>query len=220
MSKRHLVVILLPIGVLAIALFVLIGFNLLDLSTKVSVGDLLNIVVLVILVLVTSFYAVQTLEIAKATREQADASVKMAEEMREQRYDAVRPVIDIERHPTELERASVVLNTDGKQERFPDKLTCILRNIGIGPATDVYSFTPTVGGERRRQDFGTLPINGESGREIPLLSPEQRGDRWFLVAYYRDLYGRCFESSREVNRSDWKLGPLDTCKIAKEELPK
>jgi hypothetical protein len=49
----------------------------------------------VVLVIITGIYVWRTYVISKATKKQADASVKMAEEMQEQRYDALRPVIDI-----------------------------------------------------------------------------------------------------------------------------
>ncbi len=71
------------------------------LSTLINIGKLdfaqaIQITITFVLVLVTVIYVLRTSEIAKATREQAEASVKMAEEMREQRYDEVRPVIDIQ----------------------------------------------------------------------------------------------------------------------------
>jgi len=45
------------------------------------------------LVLITCIYAMRTSDIAKATRAQADASVKMAEEIREQRYSESLPLL-------------------------------------------------------------------------------------------------------------------------------
>ncbi|MBI2829819.1 MAG: hypothetical protein HYX81_01525 [Chloroflexi bacterium] len=56
-------------------------------------GQTLDNVLLAGLIAVTTWYAYATIKIAKATREQAKASVKMAEEMREQRVMASRPVI-------------------------------------------------------------------------------------------------------------------------------
>jgi len=55
--------------------------------------DLIDTTILFILASATIFYAIRTSDIAEATKEQADASVKMAEEMREQRIMASRPVI-------------------------------------------------------------------------------------------------------------------------------
>lgn len=184
------------------------------------------------LVSVTIIYAWRThviskaaKEQAKATKQQADASVEMAEEMREQRYDTVRPVIDFEHRESELTRiiAKGVTIKEEEEIIYSCGLRCVLHNIGIGPATDVYSFTLTVSSERRQWDFGSLTIKGEMTPEIPLFL-EQKGDRRFLVAYYRDVYGRCFESSREVSvdmeKNAWSIGPLKIRKIAEEELPR
>lgn len=184
-------------------------------------SDLIQIILMGLLVVVTGIYAWRTFAISNATKKQADASVKMADEMRNARYDTVRPVIDIERRPTELERTGVIINIADKNGRFPDKLICILRNIGIGPATDVYSFVqPGTQPDDKRPPmaFVTLAKNGQTD-EMP-LSLKPRDNRKVLVVYYRDVYGRYFESSREVNRSDWKLGPLMTREISKEEFPK
>ncbi len=58
-----------------------------------TVTDWIQAVSMVILVVVTGIYAWRTHVISKANKKQADASVEMAEEMREQRVMASRPVI-------------------------------------------------------------------------------------------------------------------------------
>jgi len=55
--------------------------------------DLLDTIILFILASATIFYALRTSDIAEATRQQADASVKMAEEMRQQTIMSSRPWI-------------------------------------------------------------------------------------------------------------------------------
>jgi|GEM_PF-1351668 len=181
------------------------------------------------IMLMFALVAVALLSSMSAIR-QANASVKMAVEMREQRYDMVRPVIDIERR-TEAEE-QIGEGFAAKEEDFSYGLWCVLRNIGVGPATDVWSFIKTetfVKGEKsesRPWAFGTLAI-GEMTRKVK-LSPEQRGNRWFLAAYYRDVHGRDIESIREVSIDKdvekgilrWNLGPLETRVIPKEEFPK
>ncbi len=72
--------------------FVVLGlFGVLELSNKIDTSQLIQIIITFVLVLVTVAYVKRTAEIAGATREQADASVKMAEEMREQRLSEARP---------------------------------------------------------------------------------------------------------------------------------
>ena len=161
-------------------------------------SDLIQVILMGLLVVVTGIYAWRTHVISKATKAQADASVKTADEMREQRYDTVRPVIDFklwESYPVTIQKGLTIKEREEADLAiFPG---CKLHNIGIGPATDVYSFTSTVGGERRQLYFGSV-VKGATTEET-ILSTEQRGDCWFLVASYRDAYGRSFESSREVH---------------------
>ncbi len=176
-----------------------------------TITDWIQAISMVLLVVVTSIYVWRTHVISKATREQADASVKMAEEMRQQRYDTVRPVIDfkfMESYPIMISQG---LTPKEQEERnLSSGIRCMLCNIGIGPATDVYSFTLTVSGERRQIYLGSL-VKGETTPET-ILSLEQRDDCWFSVANYRDAYGRSFESSREVHldmeTGKPELGPL------------
>jgi len=172
---------------------------------KIDTAQTLEIAALTTLVLITAWYAKQT--------------STMAKEMREQRYDALRPIIDIVEMPMEpTERIKQAFDAgDGK---FPQELPCVLRNIGIGPAIGVSSFIIVPSSDRcRLHDFGTIAV-GEKTFEIR-LSPQQIGDRMVLVAYYKDVYGRDVESRREVTleRSGWKIHPLETevRKIAKEE---
>ena len=56
-------------------------------------SDSIQIFLMGLLVVITAIYALLTHVISKATREQADASVKMAKEMKEQRVTASRPVV-------------------------------------------------------------------------------------------------------------------------------
>lgn len=56
-------------------------------------GQTLDNVLLAGLIAVTTWYAYATIKIARATKQQAEASVKMAEEMREQRYKDSLPLL-------------------------------------------------------------------------------------------------------------------------------
>jgi len=57
-----------------------------------AITDWIQVISTLILVGVTAFMR----DLSKDAKRQADASVKMAEEIEKQRYDTVRPVIDIE----------------------------------------------------------------------------------------------------------------------------
>ncbi len=167
----------------------------------------IELIILLILASATIIYAKRTSEIAKATKEQA-------KEMKEQRYDAVRPVIDIinmEQMPLELARQTY-------EKKQPNELRCKLCNVGVGPAIDVYSFVQPPAHERQGHDFHTIVVGKEKGPKN--LALEQKDDRWFLVAYYKDVYGRCFKSSREVRVGVVNPDPLKFRIIACEELPR
>lgn len=221
MRRNEIIVLCVAVFALAIALIVL---TLLDV---INTAQGIEIIITFVLVLVTVGYVRRTAEIADATREQAeatrrqaDASVKMVEEMANTRYDAFRPIVDIVEMPMEPTE-QVKKAFDAGDGKFPEELPCVLRNIGIGPAIGVSSFiiVPSNSGQRP-WDFGTIAVE-EKTAEMR-LSPQQTGDRMFLVAYYKDVYGRDVESRREVTldkeRHSWKIHPLETQvrKITKE----
>lgn len=200
MEKRITILIILLLVVIA-AIIILAKFDLVDWSSKINVGHILEILTLIILVFITAMYAL-------SASEQANASVKMAEEMRYARYDTVRPVIDIQRDQWDEDKISeAIAASDGDTS---SGLSCALHNIGLGPALDVYSFVknPFSGG-RQHHDFGTL-ATGEKTYKMN-LSAKQADGRIALLAYYKDVYGRAFESSREVSvdkEKGWEIGPL------------
>jgi len=150
--------------------------------------------------------------------------MKMADEMRKQRYDSLRPVIDIERYRP-LSGENVRLEAKeayaARSGELPDDLGCLLRNIGVGPAIDALSFIHDE--ERLPYSFGTIAVNATNPYPIK-LSLEEKDNRKVLIAYYRDVYGRCFGSIREVSvdegRGAWKVGPLEIHELPKEECPK
>ena len=170
-------------------------------------SDLIQIILMGLLVVITGIYAWRTFAISKATEKQADASVKIAEEMREQRYDTVRPVIDIQREPWDEDKLPEAFT--GKSGDTSRGLACVLRNIGLGPAIDMHSFVQNPSDRRQRFEFGTL-ATGEKTHKMN-LSVKQEDGRMALLAYYKDVYERAFESSREVSvdkEKGWQLGPL------------
>lgn len=178
-----------------------------------TITDWIQAISTVVLVVVTVIYAWHTR--------------KMAEEMREQRYDSVRPIVDIQwkpglwaEYPKELAYSISQLVSEG--------CTCVLRNIGLGPAIDVYSFVPSSSGERQVYDLGTLPIEREAQpssldslpTQFPAtLSPKREGERLVIEIHYRDVYGQEFQSNREIigRQGDWKLGPLQACFVKENQ---
>ena len=175
---------------------------------SITPADWAQILLLFGLVGVTGFYALS------ATKQARDTA-KMADEMKEQRYDAVRPVIDINRDPADEDK---MLEAIAAREGDPSKgLACVLHNIGLGPAIDLYSFIQNpVSGKSERYDFGTLAKGEKTSRMRLSMINEMNKDHpsdLLLITLYRDIYDRKFFSSRNVSidkEKGWELAPLFT----------
>ncbi len=114
---------LIPILIVVLGLPALIIFGFVDLSAKIDLGQVMEIIIFAVLVVVTTIYAERTSSIAKAAK-------KQAEEMREQRIMASRPVI-IQRAVVETETE---LATFGSKDWFS---YFEVYNAGNGPAIEV-----------------------------------------------------------------------------------
>ena len=175
---------------------------------KIDTAQTLEIAALTTLVLITAYYAKQT--------------ATMAKEMREQRYEAVRPGIDFKRDTAEIDTARLTLEANAAlSEDTSHGLSCMLCNVGLGPAIDVRSFIEHPERGRLPFEFGTIESRGKTERWI--LSISHEGNRVALVACYEDIYGRTLKSSREVSidreNHDWKLGRLKVVLVQENELP-
>jgi hypothetical protein len=161
-----------------------------------TMTDWIQAISMLVLVVVTAIYAWQVKQTVK--------------EMREQRYDSVRPVIDIYREPTDEDKMSEAIAANNKD---PSRgLSCVLYNIGLGPAIDLYSFIQTSSGSQR-YNFGTLAKGGKTFSTKLSMKQKERPSDLLLVAYYSDIYGRECVSSRTVfidKEKGWVLGHLHT----------
>ena len=180
-----------------------------------TTGEWVQIILMGLLVVITGFYAWRTFAISNATK-------KQAKEMKEQRYDTVRPVIDIQRDIDVADIARQTLEANAAlSEDISHGLSCILHNVGLGPAIDLYSFVQNpVSGERQRHDFGTLAKGGKTYRMKLSMIHEERPSDLLLVAYYRDVYDRDCVSSRIVfidKEKGWVLDRLFTPPPFEEE---
>jgi len=204
-TNKRVSFLLASLGVLFIAY---LSFNI----RQIEPADGLQIMLMLGLVTVTGIYAFSAVR-------QAEAGVKMAEEMKEQRYDMIRPVIDIKRDTAraDINRRGIEAYAASSGETSHG-LSGILCNIGPGPAIDVRSFIQHPERERLPWQFGTIESGGKTERMILSISHED--NRMALVAYYEDIYGRTFESSREVSAGKkgegWEIGPLKIIPQVKE----
>ncbi len=180
MMKNYIVGLSIAIVIFAvvIALLYVWKVSLLGTSDKVGITMAISTVALVI---VTGIYAWHT--------------HKMAEEMREQRYDALRPIIDFRWRDSESISGGALMV--GARGEVPSELSGQLLNVGVGPAIDLYSFNKVGQDSHHRYDFEVLKA-GELARQVS-LSVSQEGNIGILEAYYRDVYGRTFRSRIEIH---------------------
>ncbi len=96
----------------------------------IDTAQAIQIIISFVLVLITAVYVKRTSDIAQATREQADASVKMAKEMREQR----RPIVVQEA----IEPKGTAFSLGDAEDIEITPSDCFqIHNIGNGPAIEL-----------------------------------------------------------------------------------
>jgi hypothetical protein len=204
-----------PITIILLILGLIFVVFLVYRGSELESADWAQILLTIGLVLITAVYA-------WSASKQADASVKMAEETKEQRYAALKPIIDINRSDMyyETHKEYDEVRTMIQKHELPRSLMCKLVSIGPGPAIDVHSFIEDPYGVYKRRDHGTI-VTGQDYYEQVSLFLERKDDRGFLVVYYKDVYGQPFKSSREVKINKEGTGldidPLEICELPKEE---
>ena len=149
-------------------------------------------------------------DLSKDAKRQADASVKMAEEIEKQRDDTIRPVIDIElsQEPKDL----MELGYSERESVLSRGLRSILINRGIWPAIDVFSLvrTPFDDFKELLHAYGVINRDGKS--DVFYHSLKDNNGTLFFMVTYRDVYGRLLESKKELigEKGKWELGRLHT----------
>ena len=177
--------------ILAIAGFAFVIFISVLGAININYASVYTLVLYAGLIVVTILYAYFTFGVAQA-------SLKMAEEMREQRYGAVRPIIDIVR---EADGARVLGEAmEGSVGQITDGLLCRICNIGVGPAMDVVTVVMSFSVGSMKKSFGTMGVGDHT--EPYLLSIMQGSGRQELCVYYSDIYGNRYQSRREVRITD------------------
>jgi hypothetical protein len=171
--------------VLSISILITAGLIYLLEQAVLSSYETIQVLLTATLILVTADYAIHTKKMAEEMKTQADANVKMAEEMREQRIQESRPTI-IQRavHKEKIEDEIDVLTSE-PFSHFE------IYNAGNGPAIEI--------------EVSIVDKNGESwdARRITFLKPHDEpevfrvnftaGDiykannKYYLVSEYRGI---------------------------------
>ncbi len=176
-------------------------------------------IAVVALVIATAFYAWRTWSISSATEKQAEASVEMAKEMREQRMAEDEPVLILDIVGQELPpylhwhaEWEVLMNEQTNEVVSPWPLPqCTVRvhNAGRGAAvsveacylqSDKYYFHSRRGlllkGESNNLELSGFPAfyGGRSSWEKVALSQLGAPKPAFVIARYEDVHGRSWVS--------------------------
>ncbi len=169
-----------------------------------TTGELIQVILMGLLVVVTSIYAWRTFAISNATKKQADASVKMARETKEQRYSeslpllvpTIPPILRAEKLPLEAMKSG---NT----------VKVVWCNVGKGVAINSrFSFwtVPTTPGRANyfpRSESVTLEVRAKKEVDYSeILNDRQSEDisepyQPRLIAEYRDIYERNITTVQE-----------------------
>jgi hypothetical protein len=163
-----------------------------------------------VLVAVTGYYAWVTGRIADGTRTMAVATRRSVEQVEQQRYEAVRPVV------------ALGLLSAGTDSR-PSVLHFVLRltNVGVGPAFDVRVTTADMVDYTQKPRISiptpepiTLGVGGVyeilldadpppgSDKEKHLRSIGERQWAGLLVVTYRDVYDRGLSTRAELEGAE------------------
>ena len=147
---------------------------------------------------ITWWYAKTTTRISDDTRRQADASVEMAREMREQRLLTSRPIVLLSPLAEERGQEKIRLALKGP---LPDSTPVRLTNVGSGIAVGV-SVPYKLGGAHSKERIIDYLLAGSSEtEEYFCLSPVENAEHGRVLRIgYCDVFGNCFESTREFHK--------------------
>ncbi len=186
-----------------------------------TVSDLVQVILMALLVVVTAIYAWRTHVISKATQAQADASVRMAEEMREQRIMSSRPIIVQKDVHTTRQTNGIIRELFSYFEIY---------NAGNGPTIRLEILL--LDKEKRLLEKRTDPLflrADETVRFSPSSLLSHVGSTCYLLCQYQDVFSHdkgqiwyqtwlSFEPIRS-QRGDTiiKPGELEFCEVSEKK---
>jgi hypothetical protein len=186
-SKRDIII----LAATGIAFIILVGVYG---ALNIQYAPAFTLVLYAGLIVVTMFYAYYSMEIARATRRQADASVKLANETKEQRLAMYKPHITLK------------ITGHSKGEYFVKEIGIELRNDQGGTAINVelYAYHPLFEFRRVRHPFH-IPVGQAIPRGCHVEKPSVENDPGvpihpviLVIANYEDVSGNPWHSVLEL----------------------
>ena len=155
-----------------------------------TITDWVQAISMVVLVVVTGIYAWRTFAISKATEKQANASVKMAEEMREQRLAIYKPHITLEK--TSVKKGKYFMREIGV--RGGNEQGGIAVNVELSIVHTLFRFS-------KFRYSHPIPVKGSlSERTLVAEESSVEDDPVVLVvANYEDVFGNPCHSTLELH---------------------
>ncbi len=161
-------------------------------------SDLIQIILMGLLVVITGIYAWRTFSISNATKKQANASMKMAEEMREQRVMASRPLlIQKSVHEKDIWEGS----TKDYFSHFE------ISNVGNTPAIEVESSLMDNEGNRPHSIRQTYLRNDDPPikfRPANIVNLEET-KTYYLVSEYQNIFSYGLQKPLYQTRLPFKI---------------
>lgn len=177
-----------------------------------TISDLIQIILMSLLVIVTGVYAWRTFAISKATRKQADASVKMAEVTKEQ-TKILKETVSLSIRPFFDMTIAAVFGGVSYEFEPPDQFTIRIENIGKGPARGLFISCNGEGISYPEESLNNL--NPGEHKEFSIyrqgtLDQRPKVKQLLLSIIYLDELGDMLESSMPINcdGKNWETGAI------------
>jgi hypothetical protein len=166
--------------------------------------EVIDTIILFILASATIFYAIRTSDIAEATKQQAAASVRMAEEIREQRITTSRPVMIQKAMPTIIDGTTTDVFSHFE-----------VYNAGNGPAIELQvslldkEKRPLRALRETSVKAGESPIRPSAFRPaVPFELADLPESTYYIVCEYQSIFSRL--SKKQTWYQTWL--PFQRCK--------
>jgi len=180
-----------------------------------TISDLIQIILMGVLVIITGIYAWRTFAISNATKKQADASVKMAKQMRKQ-TETLRETVSMSIRPSVSIEVINVKGSDRYPFEPPTELYIELQNTGKGPARNL---VVTCESQDKKVDYSkkelpSLNVGDKPRfsihRTTPISGDELRVAYVKLKTVYNDILEETWITTLLIEKDgkDWKPGEI------------
>jgi len=207
--EKRISILLILLLVLIAAIIILAVFDLIDWSSPITLGGVLEILTLIVLVFVTAMYAL-------SASEQAEASVKMAEETKSQ-TKILKETVSLTIRPSLDMTTTGMKRSDTDKTEPPLEINIEIKNIGNGVARGL--FISCSGGNYvySEKNINSLRVGEKKNVSICRVKHSDNisnDDTLLLSVNYFDELGDMWIAFMDIYRDgvDWKPNVVYTQK--------